>query len=366
MAEVRLDGIHKRFGEVHAVRGVDLDIADGEFVVLVGPSGCGKTTLLRMVAGLEEVDAGTVQIGARVVNDVHPRNRDIAMVFQNYALYPYLTVFENMAFGLRARRAPAAEIQERVAASARMLGIEHLLNRYPRHLSGGQRQRVAMGRAIVREPAVFLFDEPLSNLDAQLRDEVRTEIKGLHQRLGATMIYVTHDQLEAMTLADRIVLMREGSIEQVGTPLDLYEKPVSRFVASFIGSPPITFIPARLDEVDARPVFRLSDATAVPVPGARRASLAEHRGNVFSLGIRPEYVHLAGRAPTEAETASLTATVGIVQPTGARVYAQLDLGGAMVEAELPGHARAKPGDRLDIELDLSRLVIVDPSDDRVI
>ena len=243
MAKVTLTGVHKRYPDgFHAVRGVDLEIADGELVVLVGPSGCGKSTTLRMVAGLEEVSEGQVHIGDRLVNDVEPGDRDIAMVFQNYALYPHMTVRANMAFGLKMRRTPKAEIRERVGRAAEMLGIEPMLDRRPRELSGGQRQRVALGRAIVRDPAAFLFDEPLSNLDAKLRAETRTEIAGLHERLGATMIYVTHDQVEAMTLGQRLVLMNHGVVQQVDTPLEVYNNPANRFVATFIGSPPMNLI----------------------------------------------------------------------------------------------------------------------------
>src|SRR5215470_14160317 len=249
MAGVRISGLHKRFAGVPAVRGIDLDIPDGEFTVLVGPSGCGKSTLLRTIAGLEDADAGTVAIGEEIVNGVRPRDRDVAMVFQDYALYPHMTVFGNISLSLRARGTPKPEIETRVNRAAEMLGIRPLLNRYPRQLSGGQRQRVAIGRAIVRNPKVFLFDEPLSNLDAQLRDEMRGEIKRLHQEIATTMIYVTHDQIEAMTLADRIVLLREGQIEQQGAPLDLFERPASLFVAGFLGSPKMNFVPATV--VDA-------------------------------------------------------------------------------------------------------------------
>src|ERR1700674_5342486 len=246
MAHLKITGLHKFYGSVHAVRGIDLEIPEGEFTVLVGPSGCGKSTLLRAIAGLEEVDRGTIEIAGRVVNDMRPRERNIAMVFQNYSLYPYLSVFENIAFGLRARKAPQSEIEERGKRPAKMLGIANLLGRKPRELSGGQRQRVAIGRAIVRNARLFLFDEPLSNLDAQLRDEMRSEIKRLHQELGKTMIYVTHDQIEAMTMADRIVLLRDGLIEQAGAPLDLYERPATRYVAGFLGSPAMNFVPAQL------------------------------------------------------------------------------------------------------------------------
>ena len=247
MANVKVSALHKHFGPVHAVRGVDLDIPDGEFTVLVGPSGCGKSTLLRTIAGLEEVDDGVIEIGGEVVNDMRPRDRDVAMVFQDYALYPHMTVFGNISLSLRARRMAKTEIEERVRRVADMLGIVALLERYPRQLSGGQRQRVAIGRAIVRNPRVFLFDEPLSNLDAQLRDEMRGEIKRLHQEIATTMIYVTHDQVEAMTLADRIVLLRDGVIEQQGAPLDLFEQPATLFVAGFLGSPRMNFLKGRLE-----------------------------------------------------------------------------------------------------------------------
>src|SRR3954447_12614628 len=246
MAEGKISGLHKRYGGFNAVRGIDLDIPDGEFTVLVGPSGCGKSTLLRTIAGLEDISAGEIAIGGEGVNDIRPRDRDVAMVFQDYALYPHMTAGRNIGFGLKARKFPPAEIEARVKQAAEMLGITLLLDRYPRQLSGGQRQRVAIGRAIVRNPQLFLFDEPLSNLDAQLRDEMRGEIKRLHQEISTTMIYVTHDQIEAMTLADRIVLMRDGVIEQQGAPLDLFERPATRFVAGFLGSPQMSFLPGKL------------------------------------------------------------------------------------------------------------------------
>jgi multiple sugar transport system ATP-binding protein len=246
VADLKITGLHKHYGSVHAVHGIDLEIPAGEFTVLVGQSGCGKSTLLRTIAGLEEADAGTIEIGAQVMNHVAPKDRDIAMVFQNYALYPYMKVFDNIAFGLRARKTPDREIEPKVKRAAEMLAIEHLLERYPRQLSGGQLQRVAIGRAIVRNARLYLFDEPLSNLDAQLREEMRAEIKRLHQELGKTMIYVTHDQIEAMTLADRIVLLREGKIEQQGAPLELFERPATRYVAGFLGSPAMNFVPAKI------------------------------------------------------------------------------------------------------------------------
>jgi multiple sugar transport system ATP-binding protein len=269
MADLKITNLHKHYGGVQAVRGIDLEVASGEFTVLVGPSGCGKSTLLRTIAGLETPDGGTLEIAGKVMNYVRPRDRDIAMVFQNYALYPYMNVFENIAFGLRARKTPQAEVETRVKRAADMLGITQLLDRLPRQLSGGQRQRVAIGRAIVRNARLFLFDEPLSNLDAQLRDEMRSEIKRLHQELGTTMIYVTHDQIEAMTLADRIVLLRDGKIEQAGTPLDLYERPATRFVAGFLGSPQMNFIPAQLAQSGGGWALKVGDGTSLALPRAR-------------------------------------------------------------------------------------------------
>ena len=259
MANVRIGALHKSYGSVHAVRGVDLDIPDGEFTVLVGPSGCGKSTLLRTIAGLEDADSGDIEIGGEIVNHMRPRDRDVAMVFQDYALYPHMTVFGNISLSLRARRMPKPEIEERVKRVAGMLGVRPLLERYPRQLSGGQRQRVAIGRAMVRNPRVFLFDEPLSNLDAQLRDEMRGEIKRLHQEVATTMIYVTHDQVEAMTLADRIVLLRDGVIEQQGAPLDLFERPATLFVAGFLGSPRMNFVKGKLERTAGGARVRLGD-----------------------------------------------------------------------------------------------------------
>src|SRR6516225_12176712 len=259
MANVRINGLHKRFGPVHAVRGIDLDIPDGEFTVLVGPSGCGKSTLLRAIAGLEDIDEGAIEIDGGVVNAMRPRDRDVAMVFQDYALYPHMTARSNISLSLRARGMPKPEIATRVQRAAEMLGIAALLDRYPRQLSGGQRQRVAIGRAIVRNPRVFLFDEPLSNLDAQLRDEMRGEIKRLHQEISTTMIYVTHDQIEAMTLADRIVLLRDGVVEQEGAPLELFEQPASLFVAGFLGSPRMNFVRGGLDRRAEKTFIRLGD-----------------------------------------------------------------------------------------------------------
>src|SRR6516164_8698258 len=277
MANVKISGLHKSFGGVQAVRGIDLDIPDREFTVLVGPSGCGKSTLLRSIAGLEDVEQGTIEIGGQVVNGMRPRDRDVAMVFQDYALYPHMTVFGNISLSLRARGTPKPEIEARVNRAAEMLGIRALLARYPRQLSGGQRQRVAIGRAIVRNPRVFLFDEPLSNLDAQLRDEMRGEIKRLHQDISTTMIYVTHDQIEAMTLADRIVLMRDGFIEQQGAPIDLYEQPATMCVAGFLGSPQMNFLHGRIvrsgDNAAVR--FDEGDTTLVLPPDRGRPGMSD-------------------------------------------------------------------------------------------
>ena len=304
MAEVALRNVVKRFDEIEAVRNINLDIPNNEFVVLVGPSGCGKSTTLRMIAGLEEITSGEISIGGEVVNDLPPKDRDIAMVFQNYALYPHMTVFENMSFGLKLRKIPKAEIRQRVEHAARILDITELLARRPKQLSGGQRQRVAMGRAIVRNPKVFLFDEPLSNLDAKLRVQMRTEIKRVHQKVKTTTVYVTHDQVEAMTLADRVALMKDGRIDQIGTPHELYHQPKTHFVAGFIGSPAMNFIAGKLEQNGDGLKIRLSDEISLPVPeshAARYRSRARQRDIV-----RPASRARHGAAPQ--------------RPRGPRVY----------------------------------------------
>ena len=358
MADVKVSGLHKRYGVgVHAVRGIDLAIPDGEFAVLVGPSGCGKSTLLRMIAGLEEISEGTIEIGGRVVNNTRPRDRDVAMVFQDYALYPHMTVAQNVGFGLRARNFPKPEIEERVRRAARMLSIEPLLDRLPRQLSGGQRQRVAIGRAIVRNPQVFLFDEPLSNLDAQLRDEMRSEIKRLHQELGATMIYVTHDQIEAMTLADRIVLMNSGLIEQAGMPLDLYERPATRFVAGFLGSPKINFIPAKLNDGSVV----LGDGQALVLNETQRAAAGGRSGNVV-IGIRPQHLD---RAAASHKT-RIASEIELVQPTGARTYVTFRVDGEPVIAELDAHDAGKPGERIEVGFNMNHALLIDPESGKVL
>jgi multiple sugar transport system ATP-binding protein len=329
MATVTLSGVRKSFGPVEIIGGVDIDIADGEFCVLVGPSGCGKSTLLRMIAGLETISGGTVSIGDRVVNEMEPKERDIAMVFQNYALYPHMTVAANMAFSLEHRGGTRAETAERVGWAAGILGLETLLDRYPRQLSGGQRQRVAMGRAIVRQPQVFLFDEPLSNLDAKLRVVMRAEIKALHRRLGTTMIYVTHDQVEAMTMADRIVVLQAGRVEQIGTPLDLYDRPANRFVAGFIGSPSMNFLPGRVSAGQ----FVLGDL-AVPVASAV--------GGPAVLGIRPEHLEIG--------EGGLPATVEVVEPMGHETQLTARLGAHRVIGLFRDRLAARHGDVLPLRL----------------
>src|SRR5450830_1719052 len=291
MASLSLQHIYKKYeGGVVAVSDFNLEIADKEFLVLVGPSGCGKSTTLRMIAGLEDISSGEISIGGEVVNDLPPKDRDIAMVFQNYALYPHMTVYENMSFGLRLKKVAKNEIARRVENAARILDISELLQRKPKQLSGGQRQRVAMGRAIVRDPKVFLFDEPLSNLDAKLRVQMRTEIKRVHQKVKTTTVYVTHDQVEAMTLADRVVVMHKGKIEQIGTPNELYHHPKTRFVAGFIGSPAMNFIPAKLETNGGGLSLRLSDKLSFPVPEIRAASYRTHAGKDVLFGLRPEHI----------------------------------------------------------------------------
>ncbi len=358
MAHVTIKGLHKHFGSVHVVKGIDLAIADGEFAVLVGPSGCGKSTLLRTIAGLEQASDGTIEIGGKVVNDMRPRYRDVAMVFQDYALYPHMTVAQNIGFGLRARNFAKADIEKRAKRAAKMLNIEQFLDRLPRQLSGGQRQRVAIGRAIVRNPQIFLFDEPLSNLDAQLRDEMRSEIKRLHQELGATMIYVTHDQIEAMTLADRIVLMNAGQIEQSGTPLELYERPKTRFVAGFLGSPKINFITAKLEKSGI--VF--ADGQTLRLKPEESERYKAHMGRPVVFAIRPQHIDRADNA----KGAHVRSTIDLVQPTGARTYVTFAIGGEPVMAELDAHDAGKPGDAIAVAFDLGHFILIEPDSGKVL
>ncbi|HVM82923.1 MAG TPA: sn-glycerol-3-phosphate ABC transporter ATP-binding protein UgpC [Candidatus Binatia bacterium] len=370
MAEVKIRALEKNYAGVPAVRGVDLDIADGEFTVLVGPSGCGKSTLLRSIAGLEDINSGTIEIGGEVVNEMRPRDRDVAMVFQDYALYPHMTVEGNISLSLRARNTPKREIEERVRRAAGMLGIGMLLKRYPRQLSGGQRQRVAIGRAIVRNPRVFLFDEPLSNLDAQLRDEMRGELKRLHREISTTMIYVTHDQIEAMTLADRIVLMREGRIEQQGSPLELFEQPATLFVAGFLGSPKMTFLKGRLERHGDTAFVILgaagSDvAVQLPLPTGRLSTAANDRAEVI-LGIRPEHASRATGERPASGSVRVNAVIDFIQPTGSRSYATFDLGGQAMLAELQAHDVSQPGETIAIDINLNRASLFDPMSGKAI
>jgi ABC-type sugar transport system ATPase subunit len=352
VAEIAIRGVKKVFGKATVIHGIDLSIRDGAFVVLVGPSGCGKSTLLRMIAGLESVSDGEISIGDTVVNDLPPRSRDIAMVFQDYALYPHKSVYDNMAFGLRMRGTPAAEIETRVKDAADVLQIGHLLERRPGQLSGGQRQRVAMGRAIVRRPKVFLFDEPLSNLDAQLRSEVRIEIKKLHQRYGTTIVYVTHDQVEAMTLADQIAVLKLGRLEQFATPHDIYNKPASRFVAGFMGSPPMSFAKATLSG-DGRSMT-LPDGTSVPTP----AALTGYAGRTIEAGLRPEHVRLG--APREAGEVQLSGRVEILEPLGAETLALIQVGGANLTGRFPPDVALRPGETVPVSVAASQIRLFDP------
>ena len=315
MAHVQLDNVGKTYpGNVVAAKDINLDIAQGEFIVIVGPSGCGKSTTLRMIAGLEQITEGVIRIAGRVVNELSPKQRDIAMVFQNYALYPHMTAYKNMAFGLKLRRVPRAEIDRKVHDTARLLGLTDLLHRKPRELSGGQRQRVALGRAIVREPAAFLFDEPLSNLDAKLRVEMRAELKRLHKRLRTTSIYVTHDQEEAMTLGDRVVVMSDGLIQQCAAPLTIYNQPVNRFVASFLGSPPMNLINGRLVG-DAGPLRFEGAGLSLDLTPEQTQALAGHAGDAVTLGVRPEAFALAG-GDAQATMRAVTLRVDVVEPLG--------------------------------------------------
>jgi multiple sugar transport system ATP-binding protein len=352
MAQVLIRNVEKRFGSTRIIHGVDIAIDDGEFAVLVGPSGCGKTTLLRMIAGLEEITGGEILIGNRVVNRVLPKERDIAMVFQNYALYPHMSVRDNMAFSLTLARRPAAEVKERVQKAAEILGLTQLLDRYPRQLSGGQRQRVAMGRAIVRNPQVFLFDEPLSNLDAKLRVAMRTEIKELHQRLKTTSVYVTHDQIEAMTMADKIVVMKDGVVEQTGSPLELYDRPVNTFVAGFIGSPAMNLLEGRIERGNGVPRIALAEGHRIDLPPGVPAS----EGQRVLFGIRPEHLALAGDG--------LPADVIVVEPTGADTQLYCEVGGADVNVVLRDRTETRAGDRVRLAPDLTKFHLFDAASGR--
>jgi multiple sugar transport system ATP-binding protein len=350
MATVEIRHVEKYFGAAHIIRGVDIDIEDGQFAVLVGPSGCGKSTLLRMIAGLEEIGKGEIRIGGRVVNSLTPKERDIAMVFQNYALYPHMTVRDNMAFSLMLAKQPKSVADERVRRAADILGLGELLDRFPRQLSGGQRQRVAMGRCIVRDPQVFLFDEPLSNLDAKLRVQMRTEIKELHQRLKTTSVYVTHDQIEAMTMADKIVVMRDGRVEQTGSPLELYDQPVNQFVAGFIGSPAMNFVPGVLRRSGGSTRVDFGDGLSLPAP----PSAGAQDGQPVIYGTRPEHMELAPEGdgvPTE---------VVVVEPTGADTQVFARLAGVEVTSVFRERHAFRPGEIIRLRPDIARAHLFDP------
>ncbi|GAJ92020.1 sn-glycerol-3-phosphate ABC transporter ATP-binding protein UgpC [Agrobacterium sp. SHOUNA12C] len=342
MAQVAVKDVIKKYGSLQVIHGVNIDIADGEFVVLVGPSGCGKSTLLRMIAGLETISGGEVSIGARVVNNVLPKDRDIAMVFQNYALYPHKNVADNMGFPLKLKGAPKSEIEAKVRKAAEILDLGKLLDRYPKQLSGGQRQRVAMGRAIVRDPQVFLFDEPLSNLDAKLRVTMRVEIKELHQRLKTTTIYVTHDQIEAMTMADKIVVMRDGLVEQIGAPLDLYDHPANVFVAGFIGSPAMNFVRGKLATVNGETVFVSDKGAVLPVPAGTTA----HDEPVI-YGIRPEHIEHGGEG--------LPATISVLEPTGSETQIFAHIGGDPINAVVKDRIALRPGETIPLLINRERV-----------
>ena len=349
MAAVHIRNVEKYFGSTHIIRGVDVDIEDGQFTVLVGPSGCGKSTLLRMIAGLEEITRGQVLIGGRVVNDMLPKERDIAMVFQNYALYPHMTVRDNMSFSLKLARQPKEAADERVRRAADILGLNDLLDRYPRQLSGGQRQRVAMGRCIVRDPQVFLFDEPLSNLDAKLRVQMRTEIKELHQRLKTTSVYVTHDQIEAMTMADKIVVMRDGIVEQTGAPLEVYDRPANQFVAGFIGSPAMNFLPGVLRRAGGEARVEFPGGAALVAP---RGSSGED-GQPVVYGTRPEHLNLA----TGDE--GLASEVVVVEPTGADTQVFARMAGVEVAGVFRDRHEFRPGETIRLRPDPARAHLFD-------
>ncbi len=359
MSEVLFQNVEKTYpGGVEAVRRLDLNVAPCEFVVLVGPSGCGKSTTLRMVAGLETVTSGTISIGGKVVNGLRPKDRDVAMVLQNYALYPHLTVRGNMALGLKLRKLDSGEIEARIGQAAEMLGIAELLERRPGTLSGGEQQRVALGRAIVRRPAVFLLDEPLSNLDAQLRSEMRVEIKRLHRRLGATMIYVTHDQVEALTLGERIVVLHGGEIQQVADPAALYDRPANKFVAGFIGTPSMNFIDGRIRHDDGQPVFAAA-GFSLPVPDSKRELLGSYKDRPVTLGIRPEDLTLPA-TELSPESPRIEAQIDVVEPMGAESFVHLNINGTTLVVRADPHERFEPGGTVLLNVAVERVHFFDP------
>jgi multiple sugar transport system ATP-binding protein len=360
MSSVTYEHVYKRFGDVVAVNDLSIHVEDKEFLVFVGPSGCGKTTSLRLLAGLEEISEGRILIGDRVVNDVPPKDRDIAMVFQSYALYPHMSVYDNMAFGLKLRKTPKEEIDRRVKEAAQILGIEHLLDRKPKQLSGGQRQRVAVGRAIVREPAVFLFDEPLSNLDAKLRVQTRAEISKLHQRLATTFIYVTHDQVEAMTMASRIAVMKDGVLQQIDSPQALYDNPANVFVAGFIGSPSMNFFDATLVESDGKLEIN-TGGFRMEVPPEKAKEWQPHKGKEVIFGIRPEDMHAKPFVPPEILESDMTATVDVTELMGNEIFLYLiTRDGKQFIARVDPRVRVHPGDEVELAVNMANAHIFDP------
>jgi multiple sugar transport system ATP-binding protein len=356
MASIEIRGVHKSFGLTRVLHDVELDVADGEFLVLVGPSGCGKSTLLRMIAGLEEVSSGDIIIGGRLVNDLPPMDRDIAMVFQNYALYPHMTVRDNMAFSLKLRKEPKATVARKVAEAAEILDLTAYLDRFPRQLSGGQRQRVAMGRAIVRDPQVFLFDEPLSNLDAKLRVQMRVEIRSLHQRLHATSVYVTHDQIEAMTMADRIVVLNEGRVEQIGSPLELYDQPANLFVAGFIGSPAMNFVRGQLRRSETAAWLEASDGTHLPIAGGHEG----RDGQEVVYSFRPEHLTLSNADQ------GVPAKILVIEPTGADTHVYCDFCATQICAVFGERLANKPGETLWLQPKVDFVHLFDAASGKVL
>jgi multiple sugar transport system ATP-binding protein len=362
LAEVRFEHVTKRFGETVAINNLDLVIADKEFLVLVGPSGCGKSTALRMLSGLEEITEGNIYIGNRLVNNVPPKDRDIAMVFQSYALYPHMSVYDNMAFGLSLRKVPKPEIKRRVTEAARILGIEELLKRKPRQLSGGQRQRVALGRAIVREPAAFLLDEPLSNLDAKLRVQTRAELSKLHQRLGTTFIYVTHDQVEAMTMANRIAVLKLGILQQVGTPQELYDRPGNVFVAGFIGSPSMNFIEVTIKQ-EKDGAYLDAEGLHLPVPADKIDALGKYINKKIIFGIRPEDVHSPDYQMPGITAAPVHGRVDVTELMGNEFFLHMTIGSREFLARVDARTKARPGQDIGLVFDMANMHAFDPGDE---
>jgi multiple sugar transport system ATP-binding protein len=365
MASVTYKNVFKKWGEFTAVNNLSLEVKDKEFLVLVGPSGCGKSTALRLLAGLEEITAGEIMIGDRVVNEVPPKDRDIAMVFQSYALYPHMSVYDNMAFGLKLRKMPKNEIDDRVKQVAEQLGITTELKKKPKALSGGQRQRVALGRAIVREPSVFLMDEPLSNLDAKLRVQTRAEISKLHQRLNTTFIYVTHDQVEAMTMADRIAVLKDGILQQLDTPQKLYNKPQNIFVAGFIGSPSMNFFPATITG-SKKEMYISSDAFRVRIPSDMNKSVVAHNGKKVIFGIRPEDIHATDYVPSGVKGEKVFGNVEVQELMGNEIFLYLDANGTSFIARVDPRAHAKTGDNVEVVFNMANMHLFDPETEKAL